>query len=124
MSEFLREFMGLMGDHFGNLADEADAKERKEAAPAAAEDNVASPRQEAAPAAREGSRATVAVAPGGRVGPASSARPARCCVVVEGFTGPRKAWPRSLECLAPAPEEVECARPDGRDFQHRSVPAS
>ena len=36
VSEFLREFMGLMGDHFGNLADEADAKERKEAAPAAA----------------------------------------------------------------------------------------
>ena len=31
VSEFLREFMGLMGDHFGNLADEADAKERKEA---------------------------------------------------------------------------------------------
>ena len=25
VSEFLREFMGLMGDHFGNLADEADA---------------------------------------------------------------------------------------------------
>ena len=35
IKEFLREFMGLMGDHFGNLADEAD-KKAQEAAPAQA----------------------------------------------------------------------------------------
>ena len=37
----------------------------------------------------------------------------RCCVVVEGFTGPRKRWPRAFGAAGPldeAPEEVECAR--------------
>ena len=30
ISEFLKEFMGLMGDHFSNLADDADSKAQKE----------------------------------------------------------------------------------------------
>ena len=34
ITEFLREFMGLMGDHFGNLADADDERKKKEVAEA------------------------------------------------------------------------------------------
>lgn len=41
VTEFLREFMGLMGDHFSNLADDADAKAAQEAEQKAKEEQAA-----------------------------------------------------------------------------------
>ena len=48
IKEFLREFMGLMGDQFGNLADEQDKKEKEKiAAKAAAAGPMADPQVQA-----------------------------------------------------------------------------
>jgi hypothetical protein len=41
VTEFLREFMGLMGDHFSNIADDKDRKEKEEAEKKAKEEEAA-----------------------------------------------------------------------------------
>eukprot|EP01046_Picozoa_sp_COSAG06_P028365 COSAG06_NODE_2549_length_6687_cov_142.924256_1_plen_372_part_00 len=48
VSEFLREFMGLMGDHFSNLADDADRKAKDEAEKKAKEEQAAQAQAQAA----------------------------------------------------------------------------
>ena len=94
--------------------EDAAAPPQQEAALAAVEDAAAPPQQDAALAALIHSAVGAVISQ--RPVPAAG-RARGCCVVVEGFTGSRQAWPRSLALCKPAPEEVECAR--GETAQER-----